>query len=120
MTNAPPDDRVPRFATEHFGPACPMMAHFVTAEHAGSTGHHPEGAHQVELDVREDLRRGREPFSRILTAVSDLGADDVLHVRTIFEPVPLFAVLGRRGFAYESQSRAPDDWSAWFWHAGGC
>lgn len=69
----------------------------------------------VELDLREDMRAGREPFSRIMAAVHTLGSDRALRLRTIFEPVPLFAVLARRGFLYESRQDAPDDWSVWFW-----
>ncbi|HEU4786477.1 MAG TPA: DUF2249 domain-containing protein, partial [Gemmatimonadaceae bacterium] len=58
----------------------------------------------VELDVREDLRSGREPFSKIMSAVAALGANDVLLLRTIFEPAPLFGVLAKRGFASESRA----------------
>jgi uncharacterized protein (DUF2249 family) len=72
----------------------------------------------VELDVREDLRSGREPFVRIMNTVGALADDDVLHLRAIFEPVPLFTVLGKRGFAHESRSHAADDWSVWFWRPG--
>lgn len=71
----------------------------------------------VELDVRDDMRLGREPFSRILAAVSALEGDEGLWLRTIFEPVPLFAVLAKRGFLHESRQDGPDDWSAWFWRA---
>lgn len=77
----------------------------------------PPGAPEVEVDVREDLRAGREPFSRIMAAVSALPPDAVLHLRSIFEPVPLFTVLGKRGFAHASRAHAPDDWSVWFWRA---
>jgi uncharacterized protein (DUF2249 family) len=73
----------------------------------------------VELDVREDLRSGREPFSRIMSAVAALGASDVLLLRTIFEPAPLFSVLAKRGFASESRANGPDDWSSWFWRPDG-
>jgi len=76
---------------------------------------HPTDAPVVELDVREDLRQGREPFSRIMSAVAALRDGDVLHLRAIFEPAPLFTVLGRRGFAHESMAHAADDWSVWFW-----
>jgi hypothetical protein len=69
----------------------------------------------VELDVREDLRAGREPFSRIMAAVACLGDDGMLHLRVTFEPVPLFAVLSTHGFVHESQVHTPDDWSVWFW-----
>jgi uncharacterized protein (DUF2249 family) len=76
---------------------------------------HPASATVIDLDVRDDLRSGREPFSRIMSTVSSLGAHDVLHLRAIFEPAPLFAVLGKRGFAHESRQHAADDWSVWFW-----
>jgi uncharacterized protein (DUF2249 family) len=76
---------------------------------------HPASAHVVELDVREDLRSGGEPFAKILAAVRGLAAADVLRLRTIFEPVPLFIVLGKRGFVHESQEIASEDWVIWFW-----
>jgi uncharacterized protein (DUF2249 family) len=69
----------------------------------------------VELDLRDDMRAGREPFSRIMAAVRALDEQEVLRLRTIFEPVPLFAVLAKRGFRYESRQDAPEDWSVWFW-----
>lgn len=87
-----------------------------TGSDAGPVDKHPDDAPVIELDLREDLRAGREPFSRIMSAVASLGEGDVLHLRTIFEPVPLFTVLAKRGLTHESVSHAPDDWSAWFWH----
>jgi uncharacterized protein (DUF2249 family) len=78
---------------------------------------HPARARVVELDVRDDLRQGREPFSRIMAAVSALDNDDVLHLRAIFEPAPLFAVLAKRGYQHESRAHADDDWSVWFWRS---
>lgn len=76
----------------------------------------PIDARVVELDVREELRSGREPFSTIMRAVADLDESAVLRLRATFEPVPLCAVLGKRGFAFRTEEHAPDDWSAWFWH----
>jgi uncharacterized protein (DUF2249 family) len=76
---------------------------------------HPADAHVVEVDVRDDLRAGREPLARIMAATSALAAGDVLRVRAIFEPVPLFTLLGKRGFLHESTEHAQDDWSVWFW-----
>jgi len=76
---------------------------------------HPAAAHVVDLDVRDDLRFGREPFSRIMAAVAGLTESDVLHLRAIFEPVPLFTALEKRGFTHESLAHASDDWSVWFW-----
>lgn len=75
----------------------------------------PPDAPVVEIDVREDLRSGNEPFSKIMAAVGALNAGEVLRLRATFEPVPLFAVLSKRGFVHESLEHAGDDWSVWFW-----
>jgi uncharacterized protein (DUF2249 family) len=71
----------------------------------------------VEVDVRDDLRRGEEPFARIMAAVKAVGPTEALVVRAPFEPVPLYDVLGRRGLAHWTEQRAPDDWCVWF-HRG--
>jgi uncharacterized protein (DUF2249 family) len=71
----------------------------------------------VEVDVREDIRRGEEPFARIVAAAKTLGAADALVVRAPFEPVPLYDVLGRRGLARWTEQLAADDWRVWF-HRG--
>lgn len=72
-------------------------------------------ARQAHLDVRDDIRRGEEPFARIMAALKSLPADGVLVLRAPFEPVPLYDVLGQRGFSHWSDRRAPDDWSVWFY-----
>ena len=77
----------------------------------------PAHARVVELDVREDLRKGQEPFSRIMATVADLRDDDVFLLRATFQPVPLFNVLARRGFVHEAEQLAPDDWAVRFWRA---
>lgn len=69
----------------------------------------------VDLDARDDLRAGREPLARILAAAESLAPGAVLHLRSPFQPTPLFAVLARLGFAFHTESFAPDDWSSWFW-----
>lgn len=79
----------------------------------------PASGPVVELDVREDLRAGREPFSRIMAAVADLEPGGVLALRTLFEPVPLYAVLGRRGLAHQAHQLGRDDWSVQFWAVEG-
>jgi uncharacterized protein (DUF2249 family) len=86
----------------------------VSAE-AGGVPARPAGARVVEVDVREDLRAGREPFSKIMAAVKAVGADQVLRLRATFEPVPLYTVLAKRGFLHEAQAEGPEDWSVWFW-----
>lgn len=71
----------------------------------------------VEVDVRDDIRRGEEPFARIMAAAKVLGAGDALVIRAPFEPVPLYAVLGRRGLAHWTERLAADDWRVWFHRA---
>ncbi len=72
----------------------------------------------VDLDVREDLRAGREPFRRILDAARRLPDDHVLRLRAIFEPAPLYAVLGRLGFEHLAEQLGPEDWRVWFRRSG--
>jgi uncharacterized protein (DUF2249 family) len=72
----------------------------------------------VEVDVRHDIRRGEEPFARIMTAVKAVGPAEALVIRAPFEPVPLYDVLGRRGLAHWTEQRAPDDWRVWFYRGG--
>jgi uncharacterized protein (DUF2249 family) len=69
----------------------------------------------VHLDVRDDIRRGVEPFARIMAAVKALGVEEALAMRAPFEPVPLYDVLGRRGLAHWAERHAPDDWRVWFY-----
>jgi uncharacterized protein (DUF2249 family) len=68
----------------------------------------------VRLDVREDIRRGREPFSRIMQTVAQLGQDESLLLVAPFEPKPLFAVLAQQGFAPHPKPLASGDWEVLF------
>lgn len=80
---------------------------------------HPPDAALVVLDVRAELRAGHEPFSAIMRAVGMMEQDEVLQLRTTFEPVPLFHVLAKRGFTHEVTEHGPEDWSVWFWRPAG-
>ncbi|MBU6399632.1 MAG: DUF2249 domain-containing protein [Verrucomicrobia bacterium] len=68
----------------------------------------------VTLDVREDLRLGREPFSKIMGAVAQLKPDQALLLIAPFEPAPLYGVLGRQGFTHESKAVGNGDWEILF------
>jgi len=76
----------------------------------------PEAA-IVDIDVRPDLRRGEEPFSKIMAARRRVPPGGVLRVRVTFEPVPLYAVLGKQGFEHWTERLADDDWRVWFYSA---
>lgn len=72
----------------------------------------------VHLDVREDVRRGQEPFFRIMGAVKTLRLGQALVLRAPFEPRPLYDVLAGRGFAHWTERHGADDWSVWFYREG--
>ncbi|MCC6929068.1 MAG: DUF2249 domain-containing protein [Gemmatimonadaceae bacterium] len=69
----------------------------------------------VEVDVREELRAGREPFSRIMAARRELPDGGALVVRAIFEPAPLYAVMAKQGLLHHTEQLADDDWRVWFY-----
>jgi uncharacterized protein (DUF2249 family) len=91
---------------------------------AGAADERPAGLGQlapdliIDLDVREDLRNGREPFSRILAARRSLPPGGALRLRAIFEPVPLYAVMAGQGLVHWTERLAPDDWVVWFYPPG--
>ncbi|MFB6137753.1 MAG: DUF2249 domain-containing protein [Halobacteriaceae archaeon] len=66
------------------------------------------------LDVR-DL--DREPFGPITEALADLPEGDRLVLVNRFEPEPLYDVLERRGFAYETTQAGPEEWRVEITHA---
>jgi len=76
---------------------------------------HIASANQIHLDVREDIRRSQEPFAKIMAAVKALAPEQALVLRAPFKPVPLFAALGKRGFAHWAEQGAPDEWTVWFY-----
>lgn len=69
----------------------------------------------VEVDVREDLRSGREPFQRIMSARRDVPEGGALCLRAIFEPVPLYGVMANQGLTHYTEQLGPEDWRVWFY-----
>jgi uncharacterized protein (DUF2249 family) len=69
---------------------------------------------QRVVDVREDILRGQEPFDRIMGAVANLDDDEELVIVNVFEPVPLYSVLGERGFSHETARTPEGDWCVTF------
>ncbi|MFC4405928.1 DUF2249 domain-containing protein [Haloarchaeobius iranensis] len=67
---------------------------------------HTDDATQV-LDVRD---ADGQPFDHIDDALAALSGSERLLLVNAFEPVPLYDVLDRRGFEYETERVAPDEW----------
>lgn len=67
-----------------------------------------------ELDAREI---DGEPFGDIVDALEALPEGETLVLVNSFEPEPLYGVLERRGFAYETDRVADDEWRVSITHA---
>jgi uncharacterized protein (DUF2249 family) len=70
------------------------------------------------LDVRPILATGEEPLELILETAVGISEGDVLEITAPFEPVPLYAVLGARGFAHLTEMRTPDEFVVRFTQTG--
>ena len=66
------------------------------------------------LDVREDIRNGREPFPKIMAAVQSLSPGQALVLIAPFEPLPLYDVLGAKGFRHAARRTEDGDWHVTF------
>jgi uncharacterized protein (DUF2249 family) len=68
----------------------------------------------VTLDVREDIREGREPLTRIMKTAADLQASQALRIIAPFELAPLYHLMAGQGFSYESKPLEAGDWEVLF------
>ncbi len=64
-----------------------------------------DSSHEVLLDVRPMIEKGEEPFQAIMKAVKGLGDGQYLRLVNSFEPVPLYAVLGKQGFEIFAETK---------------
>ncbi|MGH6717103.1 MAG: DUF2249 domain-containing protein [Bradyrhizobium sp.] len=67
-----------------------------------------------ELDVRPILRAGGEPFTVIMNALKSLGSGQALRLLATFEPIPLYAVLAKKGFDHAAREIGGGDWEVLF------
>ncbi|MEO8848654.1 MAG: DUF2249 domain-containing protein [Casimicrobiaceae bacterium] len=66
------------------------------------------------LDVRPILKAGGEPFPEIMQAVSRLDTGQGLRLLANFKPVPLFAVMQKKGYAHSEKELDGSDWEVVF------
>jgi len=66
------------------------------------------------LDLRDYLRQGGEPLPQILAAVADLAPGQPLRLLTTFEPLPLYTLLGNKGFLHTAIRHGEGDWEVVF------
>ncbi|MDI3339521.1 MAG: DUF2249 domain-containing protein [Sphaerobacter sp.] len=72
----------------------------------------------AEVDARPLQREGREPFSAIMAAARQVAPGEGFRLWNTFEPVPLYDVLGQRGFVHHARQHGPDDWEILFFRIG--
>ncbi|HEY8418354.1 MAG TPA: DUF2249 domain-containing protein [Limnochordales bacterium] len=70
------------------------------------------------LDVREDIRRGIEPFPKIMQAVQSLAPGQALVIINAFEPRPLYRVLEAQGFQHRTEETEDGCWRVTFYREG--
>jgi len=70
------------------------------------------------VDVREDIRRGGEPFSKIMAAAATVGLGESLLLLVPFEPMPLFKVMERQGFTNSRKQTSAGHWEVCFTRVG--
>lgn len=68
----------------------------------------------VTLDVREEINKGREPFAKIMQAVSRLKKNENLRLIAPFQPVPLFSIMAGKGFSHRAKAMPSGDWEILF------
>lgn len=73
----------------------------------------------VDLDVRPILRAKEEPFQVIMTAVNNLGEDEILQLHATFEPTPLMKVMGKKGLQSVVQQEEAEHFIVQFYKSEG-
>lgn len=69
------------------------------------------------LDARPILADGGEPFVLIMETAVPLKTGETLLLIAPFEPAPLYAALGERGFTHETHSVSAGEWWVLFTRA---
>ncbi len=72
----------------------------------------------VHLDVRPTLAAGEEPFGLIMQSADRIPPGGTLELTAPFEPVPLYAVMRRRGFSRTGLARGDAGWVVSFRETG--
>lgn len=68
----------------------------------------------IYLDVRPILDSGNDPLQKILSKISLLKNGEVLVIINSFEPVPLYTLLGKKGFSHWTE-KENDHFNVYFY-----
>lgn len=76
----------------------------------------PEDKYKL-LDVRPIISSGADPFKDIMSSVKNLSDGDVLVIKNSFKPVPLYAVMEKKGFSHYTEL-SDDCFTVYFYKTG--
>lgn len=68
----------------------------------------------IELDVRDDILSGRDPINKIKQAISMLNENNAVKMFNVFEPVPLYYIMSKKGITHWSEFR-DGVWNIYFY-----
>ena len=73
----------------------------------------------LTVDVREDIRQGKEPCEKIMAAAARLEPGDTLLLINSFEPLPLYNAMEQKGFSHRTERTGDGNWKIYFRREGG-
>jgi len=56
----------------------------------------------IDLDVREMLKAGKDPFNVIMNSLTNLPLNSALKIINTFEPTPLISILSKKGYIHNT------------------
>lgn len=97
------------------GPAFPVAEESLVGTPPPSWLSAPVG---FRLDVRPTLEAGGEPFQAIMAAAKEVEPGKRLVLEVLFEPIPLYKVLGKQGFLAWCERLGERHYRAHFYRQG--
>lgn len=70
----------------------------------------------ITLDVRPILNSGKDPLNDILNEIKKIKIGGALHIINSFEPIPLYSLLGKKGYSHWSEFKN-NCWNVYFYTA---
>lgn len=107
-----------RALNEAVGIAAPAEASIDARESGGAYAEVPPwvatAPYSTEVDVRPIMARGEEPFKAIMAVARPVPVGSAFRLQAGFEPLPLYDVLAKQGFAHWARQHGPEDWEIVF------
>lgn len=76
-----------------------------------------EEGERINLDVRDMLEAGGEPYAVIMKTLHELPSGKTLSIHALFEPKPLIHQVGQMGYQSECRRVDADHWVLNIWRS---